>query len=42
MYIQCNGESYSIKHIKKKMDKIVLGDVLAHKEETYSLVLVED
>ena len=28
MYVQCNGESYSIKHIKKKMEKVVLKDVL--------------
>ena len=28
LYIQCNGKSYSIKHVKKKMEKIQLEDVL--------------
>ena len=28
LYIQCNGKSYSIKHLKKKMEKIQLEDVL--------------
>ena len=41
LYVTCNGNNYSIKHVKKKMDKIKLSDVLEVFNKKNSNMLME-